>query len=342
MKLSHALRTAPRVLFTALLLLDARATLMAEDLEGSADHSLISRFQGSEIIGYRFSEFDQYRLANASANGFRGGNRSVPVEQTFDDQNSMGVEGRVTMITYRAPTASSTLQILRSYERALSEAGFETVFACTNQECSGERPTGCSTCGSWERRFADAVMQRANLRLSGSVHEDQRFLASRLRRPEGDVFVSLLVLGLENPLTQLDVVEVEELAGGLVSVDAATMAREIRSKGSVALYAIYFDTDSAVVKPESAPALQQIARLMQDVPEQSLLVVGHTDNAGTFERNMALSLERAKAVVDALVAELAVNRNRLAAYGVGPLSPVASNVDEDGRALNRRVTLVGR
>ena len=71
-------------------------------------------------------------------------------------------------------------------------------------------------------------------------------------------------------------------------------------------------------------------------------MVGHTDNVGAMDYNRDLSSRRAAAVVAALVGEHGVGGARLQAEGVGPLSPVASNDEEAGRALNRRVELVSR
>jgi outer membrane protein OmpA-like peptidoglycan-associated protein len=70
-------------------------------------------------------------------------------------------------------------------------------------------------------------------------------------------------------------------------------------------------------------------------------VVGHTDNAGTLEANLALSRGRAAAVVKELTSSRhGIAASRLSAQGVGPLVPVASNRSEAGRAKNRRVDLV--
>ena len=55
---------------------------------------------------------------------------------------------------------------------------------------------------------------------------------------------------------------------------------------------------------------------------------------------MKLSQARAKAVIKALVTKYGVAQNRLDPYGIGPLSPVASNETDEGRAKNRRVELV--
>ena len=73
-----------------------------------------------------------------------------------------------------------------------------------------------------------------------------------------------------------------------------------------------------------------------------LVVVGHTDNVGSLDYNMTLSKQRAIAVERALVGDYGIAQTRLEAWGVGYLSPVASNQSEDGRALNRRVELVER
>jgi outer membrane protein OmpA-like peptidoglycan-associated protein len=108
----------------------------------------------------------------------------------------------------------------------------------------------------------------------------------------------------------------------------------------VALYGIYFDSAKAEVKPESQPALTEIAKLLGSNPKLKLHVVGHTDSTGEVAKNIELSRARAKAVALALTTKYSVPAWRLRAEGVGPLSPVASNADEGGRAKNRRVELV--
>jgi outer membrane protein OmpA-like peptidoglycan-associated protein len=71
-----------------------------------------------------------------------------------------------------------------------------------------------------------------------------------------------------------------------------------------------------------------------------VLVVGHTDNVGTFAFNTDLSQRRAAAVVNALATRFAIPRDRLTPFGVSFGAPVASNRTEEGRAKNRRVELV--
>jgi len=125
-----------------------------------------------------------------------------------------------------------------------------------------------------------------------------------------------------------------------VAADASSMANSIKETGKVALYGIYFDTGKSVLKPESLSTLQEIAKLLKTDPALKLYVVGHTDNVGGFDANIKLSMDRAAAVVNALVTQHSVSAASLKAYGDGPTAPVASNEKEEGRALNRRVELV--
>jgi outer membrane protein OmpA-like peptidoglycan-associated protein len=108
------------------------------------------------------------------------------------------------------------------------------------------------------------------------------------------------------------------------------------------VYGVYFDTDMAVIQAGSEPTLREMATLLRDNQDLNVYIVGHTDNVGTLDYNMDLSLRRAEAVVEALVKDHGVGSGRLVARGVGPLAPVASNEAEEGRARNRRVELVAR
>lgn len=132
----------------------------------------------------------------------------------------------------------------------------------------------------------------------------------------------------------------KEAMGQDVTADASSMASSIKETGKVALYGIYFDTGKSVLKPESTSTLQEIAKLLTSDQSLKLYVVGHTDNTGTFDANIKLSMDRAAAVVNALVTQHSVAAARLKAFGDGPTAPVATNENEEGRALNRRVELV--
>jgi OmpA-OmpF porin, OOP family len=125
-----------------------------------------------------------------------------------------------------------------------------------------------------------------------------------------------------------------------VMIDATAMARDLGETGRVAVYGILFDRGKSELKPESAPALVEIARLLKASPSLSVFVVGHTDMAADVATTVKLSQARAQAVVSALVGQHGIAGSRLIPYGDGPYAPVASNKTEEGRAKNRRVELV--
>jgi OOP family OmpA-OmpF porin len=124
-----------------------------------------------------------------------------------------------------------------------------------------------------------------------------------------------------------------------VVANAASLKESLASTGKAVAEGIYFEADKAVIKPESAAALDEIVKLLKQNPSLKLYVVGHTANAGSLESSLKLSQDRADAIVKALVAK-GVAASRLKAVGIGPYSPAATNRTEEGKAKNRRVELV--
>jgi outer membrane protein OmpA-like peptidoglycan-associated protein/Tol biopolymer transport system component len=98
---------------------------------------------------------------------------------------------------------------------------------------------------------------------------------------------------------------------------------------------IFFETDSYVLKPESKAELNKLIRFLKMNPKVKIEISGHTDNRGSREHNMKLSMNRAKAVYDYLIAH-GIDKNRLSYKGYGFDKPIATNDTPEGRALNRR------
>jgi len=118
------------------------------------------------------------------------------------------------------------------------------------------------------------------------------------------------------------------------------LAEPLKEDGRVAISGgILFETNTATLAPTAANLFTKLSDVMKKNPNLKVAVVGHTDNTGDFNYNLQLSQRRAKAMVDALVKD-GVAADRLAAVGVGSLSPVAPNNTPEGRAQNRRVELV--
>ncbi len=308
------------LLFVGTVLLLTTPSINAADRAGSKDHPMISRYEGSEIIRYNQQAFDSYQLLTGKVT--KSGKAKNP-------EVIKNLEGKVTEITYKAPADRSTLEILRNYEAELKKNGFVTMFSCATAACGGSN-------------FSYTVVKTTPML---GVYADQRYLAAKLKRDAGDVYVSLYInhnkgSGTKHANVRLDVIEVKAMQTGMVTVDAAAMAKEILKEGHIALYGIYFDTAKATIKPNSKPTLDEINKLLKNNPSLKVVVVGHTDNQGAFNYNMDLSKRRAAAVQNALVSTYGITAARLQSWGAGFLAPVASNKTEAGRAKNRRVELV--
>ncbi|MBU1330151.1 MAG: OmpA family protein [Gammaproteobacteria bacterium] len=100
---------------------------------------------------------------------------------------------------------------------------------------------------------------------------------------------------------------------------------------------VKFDFDRSQVKEESYSDIKNLADFMNQYPQTSTTVEGHTDSVGTDAYNQKLSEQRATAVRNVLVNQYGVDGQRVNAVGYGESRPVADNATEAGRAVNRRV-----
>ena len=99
---------------------------------------------------------------------------------------------------------------------------------------------------------------------------------------------------------------------------------------------IQFDFDKATLKPSSYPKLQQMVEILNEYPDYSLSIAGHTDSKGADEYNLRLSYERA-ASARAYMLSKGIPADRIESRGYGKTKPIADNATAAGQALNRRV-----
>lgn len=104
---------------------------------------------------------------------------------------------------------------------------------------------------------------------------------------------------------------------------------------TVTLENVFFETGKSVLRAESDNALNDLAEIMKLKPGLVIEISGHTDNVGTPESNLQLSLDRANAVKSYLV-QHGVAAARVTTKGYGDTQPSATNETEEGRKKNRR------
>jgi len=100
-----------------------------------------------------------------------------------------------------------------------------------------------------------------------------------------------------------------------------------------------FATGSAGITPETFGEVQNLAAVLSAYPNVKVKIIGHTDNTGNADANLALSAKRAEMVMSKLT-NLGIDASRMTAEGVGQTMPVASNDTEEGRLQNRRIEVV--
>lgn len=113
--------------------------------------------------------------------------------------------------------------------------------------------------------------------------------------------------------------------------------RIFREGSIIVLEGVEFEFNSAKLKPESYPVLDNAAMILTKHPEIDVEIQGHTDNIGSEEYNKRLSQKRAESVQQYLIDKHMIEPVRLLPIGYGESCPVADNSTEQGRQKNRRV-----
>jgi len=121
--------------------------------------------------------------------------------------------------------------------------------------------------------------------------------------------------------------------------EAAELGGQLTDNGILLRLAgdeLQFASGTATLPEAELPSLDRIAELLKTQPALTIRIEGHTDSSGSAQTNQALSLARAEAVMQALIAR-GIPAARISAEGLGAARPIADNATEQGRRENRRV-----
>jgi OmpA-OmpF porin, OOP family len=320
------------------------ATATGQDAAGGQDHPEIARYQGSRLIAWRDQGFAEVRplgfIGEASA-------RTLKVDR------ELTLTGAVTERFYLAPRGRTALEVQLNYEEALKNAGATVVYGCDtlSRKACPQRggPAGNLLLNNMVPKSQQIAGKFPAYQAFGATSANLRLAVLELKK--AGVSSWFVVYSVDSPVdskeyggsaaTYLQVIEPKPVDLGKVAVyDAARITKDLESEGKLALYGIEFESGKADLLPGSQAQLAQMAQALNQNPSLKVYIVGHTDNTGSLAANVALSQQRADAVVSALTRDHRINPARLSGKGVASYSPVASNSSESGRARNRRVEMV--
>lgn len=314
----------------------------AQDMAGAKDHPAIKRFAGSVIVAYDKKRFDSVDIPTST---FSKINLSTKKREFASP--ALVAEGERTRIWYESAGETTSVEVQRNYAAELAASGFTILYDSSKDTKLGKWN---GYLGPYSFSVAPIATSRSQFVMYSAPMNSLQTLSAQRQQNGQTTYVHLVAVqwakddrtfkAARGAYVALDIVDAGAMVQNMVTVSASEMSKAITSTGRVALYGILFDTGKADIKAESKPALEEIAKLLKSDGGLKLRVVGHTDNQGGLDSNIALSKRRAEAVNAALASQYGIAAARLSAFGVADLAPVASNADEAGRAKNRRVELV--
>jgi OmpA-OmpF porin, OOP family len=329
--------------------------LPAADLSSGKDPAYLGRFTGSKQLTHTSADFDSLTIPLDTLKPVPG-QRDGSNNAVQSAARKLELEGRRQHYLYVVPEGASPLAVLRNYQNQAKAKGGRTLYECQDKACGGGQ-NYVNWGGGGSQSLAMTIWPQEKIINKHKSAEgcamrgkpvEQRFTA--LEIPGAQAHAAVLAYTLEvageckafngRTYVMVDTLETKAMAQTMETPSADEMVASITTSGRVALYGILFDSGKTEVKPESKATMDEIGKLLAANKSLKLLVVGHTDNVGGFAANLDLSKKRAEAVVAQLVAQYKVPAARLQAFGVAYASPIAPNIDEAGRARNRRVELV--
>ena len=273
--------------------------------------------------------------------------RTIPADSYFlptgpfteDLLDGIAAEGVVRQQSWKLGGGSlTTLQILAPLRAQLLEAGFATLYECESR-----------VCGGFDFRYQIQVLPEPDMHVNLG---DYRYFAARrstggvpeyvsliVSRSANAGFVQLTTVGTANDTAEITA-STRPSTPGVVPRPTGPVGEQLERNGYSTLNDLNFKIGSSQLEDQQYDSLAALAAYLAAWPDRHVVLVGHTDAEGSLEANIALSRRRAMAVVERLVGTLGVNPGQVSADGVGFLAPRASNLTEEGRALNRRVEVI--
>ena len=254
---------------------------------------------------------------------------------TLQSQPSISVSGPFSQQAWRIEAPGlTTLQILAPLKVQLQSGDYDILFECDTE-----------TCGGFDFRFAQDIVAEPDMHVDLgqfrylAAQKDGLSIALIISTSANAGFVQITTVGKGALKTQPT-----QDAGQSLQAERAPsnlpIGRALEDLGFTELTDLEFETGSSKLAEGEFASLVALSEYLRANPDRKIALVGHTDSEGSLDGNIALSKRRAASVLERLVGVHNVSRGQLDAQGMGYLSPVDTNLTEDGRRANRRVEAI--
>jgi outer membrane protein OmpA-like peptidoglycan-associated protein len=153
------------------------------------------------------------------------------------------------------------------------------------------------------------------------------------RLPAGDKY-DIYIMGFKDS-SSYNVLDIPALGPNSYYKNPFTVNLQFDPPKTFVLDDVEFDFGKSTLRTASYSTLDDLVDYLKRKPNERIEIGGHTDNIGSDEKNLVLSLERAKSIVAYLIAK-GISNDRLVAKGYGAEEPIEDNSTEEGRQKNRR------
>ena len=213
----------------------------------------------------------------------------------------------------------------------LQNMGFNALLDCQAVQCGG-----------FDFRFATEVIDPPYMYVDTTryrfiaLQKDEQIKTLLFSKSGNELFLQIIEAGGRT------LIETTNLPSAQTNTEMPPkdVDTALRQKGFAILSGLAFESGSEALGRGPFESLINLAEFLQTEKGENIILVGHTDNKGSFEVNLALSKRRAQAVAGYLADKFDIDPARIMAHGVAYLSPVASNDSENGRRQNKRVEVV--
>jgi len=167
-----------------------------QDVPGSKDHPIISRYPGSFIYHYEQKEFDEFEILLGPIKGSSDRDMQLAKKEKL--------EGKITKIQYQCPQNRSPLEVFKNYEEALKKAGFEVIYSARGREIAGLR------------RFLYPYFWN----VYATADDEKNFFYLSARNKSKNIVLALGILpSFDGPKVFLGIVEKKEIERGLIRAE---------------------------------------------------------------------------------------------------------------------------